>query len=86
MTNKGQINYQSSCPNQGYKTCSTFNFLFNVDILQHISDILPGMVHFSRVLMHVYIEKKIGIKGKKYKIIDRVIAMCFFIIIYHIVV
>lgn len=36
--------------------------------------------------MHVYIEKKIGIKGKKYKIIDRVIAMCFFIIIYHIVV
>lgn len=33
--------------------------------------------------MHVYIlKKKIGIKGKKYKIIDRVIAMCFFIIIY----
>lgn len=38
MTNKGQINYQSSSPNQGYKTSSTFNFLFNVDILQVLTE------------------------------------------------
>lgn len=82
MTNKGQINYQSSSPNQGYKTSSTFNFLFNVDILQVLKEDISLIYHLEWCISAgywcMYILKTIGKKGKKYKIIDRVIAMCFF--------
>lgn len=86
MTNKGQINYQSSSPNQGYKTSSTFNFLFNVDILQVLTEDISLIYYLEWCISAgywcMYILKTIRKKGKKYKIIDRVIAMCFFITMY----